>query len=353
MTLNKTKIYLFSVLVIIISIVYLVVLLTPKETNKVFFTHDIIDEKYFEIKQTETEIVNLKGVVEADVSYPHAFRYLLEKDIGIYPFRKGYYFIDKSTKSVIIDTLFKACTDIVYSDSNQEYKNKFIPYHYKTSYDNCSNVIENVYFNRLEDDINLNNYILENPGSYVALWHLIERVSFRGYLDIRKTALYNFSNELKQSKIWKLLEADLSRLEKYAVGNVLPKLKLKNDALKEETLDFSSLDAEYTLVELWFSRCKPCHKAFEVLIPMHEKYKSKGFNIIGISTDVTDEIPLWQKTLDKYQFEWQNYLDENSAVAKEMNISSFPSNFLLDQNGVIIKVNITPKDLEIFLANSL
>ncbi|TPV34672.1 TlpA family protein disulfide reductase [Paucihalobacter ruber] len=342
-----------SILLFIFITFFLIIRFYPKEKTKITYLIGHIDEKYFEINQFESEVVNMKGTIETIVTYPHAYRYLLEKDKGVYPFRKGYYFIDTSTKSIIIDTLFNACTDIVYSDSNQEYKDKFIPYHYKNSFENCSNVIENVYFNRSEDDVNLNNYILENPDSYVALWHLIERVSFRGYLDIRKTALYNFSNELKQSKIWKLLEADLSRLEKYAVGNVLPKLKLKNDALKEETLDFSSLDAEYTLVELWFSRCKPCHKAFEVLIPMQEKYKSKGFNIIGISTDVTDEIPLWQKTLDKYQFEWQNYLDENSAVAKEMNISSFPSNFLLDQNGVIIKVNITPKDLEIFLANSL
>lgn len=340
-------------LLFITIIAFVAVQCYPKEIIQVTYINGFIDKKYFEKEQLESEIVNMKGPIEANVTYPHAYRYLFEKDMGTYPFRKGYYFIDKSTKSVQIDTLFNACTEINYSDSNHEYKNKFIPYHYKTSYDNCSNVIENVYFNRLEDDINLNNYILENPDSYVALWHLIERVSFRGYLDIRKTALYNFSNELKQSKIWKLLEADLSRLEKYAVGNVLPKLKLKNDALKVEALDFSSLDAKYTLVELWFSRCKPCHKAFEVLIPMHERYKSEGFNIIGVSTDVTDEIPLWQKTLDKYQFQWQNYLDENSAVAKEMNISSFPSNFLLDQNGVIIKVNITPKDLEIFLANSL
>lgn len=342
------------ILLLFITIVAVVaVQCYPKEIIKVSYINGFIDKKYFEKDQLESEIVNMKGAIEANVTYPHAYRYLLEKDIGVFPFRKGYYFIDKSTKSVQIDTLFNACSKIAYSDSNDEYKNKFIPYHYKTSYENCSNVIENVYFNRLEDDENLNNYILENPDSYVALWHLIERVSFRGYLDIRKTALYNFSNELKQSKIWKLLEADLLEFEKYAVGHVLPRVVAKNVVLNEEALDFSSLDDKYTLVEFWFSRCKPCHKAFEVLIPMHAKYKSEGFNIIGISTDVTDEIPLWHKTLDNYEFQWQNYLDENGTIAKEMNISSFPSNFLLDENGVIIKVNISTKDLEVFLATSL
>ncbi|MGF1555630.1 TlpA family protein disulfide reductase [Paucihalobacter sp.] len=349
----KKKTYLLISFLSIITAFIAIQQFYPKEKTKITFLNGQIGDKYFELNQFESEVTNMKGAIKANVTYPHAYRYLLEKDIGAYPFRKGYYFIDKSTKSVQIDTLFNACSEINYSDSNHEYKNKFIPYHYKTSYENCANVIENVYFNRLEDDINLNNYILENPDSFVALWHLIERVSSNGYLDIRKSALNNFSNELKESKIWKLLEIDLSRLEKYAVSHVLPNLELKNDALNEEALDFSSLDAKYTLVELWFSRCKPCHKAFEVLIPMHEKYKPKGFNIIGISTDVTDEIPLWQKTLDRYEFQWQNYLDENSVVAKDMNISSFPSNFLLDENGVIIKVNISPKDLEVFLANSL
>lgn len=348
----KSKKELIFLALILIS-TFLCIGCYSKGETKVIYHKGFIDKKYFEKDELESKISNMEGGIDIELTYPHAYRYLLEKDIGVYPFRKGYYFIDESTKSVNIDTLFNACTDIVYSDLNEEYRNKFIPYHYETSFDNCSIIIENVYFNRLEDDENLNNYIIENPNSYVALWHLIERVSYSGYLEIRMKALINFSDEVKQSKIWKLLEKDLLKLKKYAKGHVLPNAVLKSVEMNEEVLDFSSLANTYTLVEFWFSRCKPCHKAFEVLVPMHAKFKSEGFNIIGISTDVTQEIPLWHENLDKYEFHWSNYLDENGKVAKEMNISSFPSNFLLDEKGEIIAINISTQDLESFLEKSL
>lgn len=308
-----------------------------------------IDEKYYEVKEFETEIMNMKSGIEYNSSYPQAYRYLLEDDKGKLLFNKGFLFVDRKTEIIQIDTAFTACPIYEYNDSNYEYRYKFVPFYYKTDDTDCKIIIENLYFNKEEDDFNLNNYIIENPNSYVALWHLIERVSYLGYTEIRNIALYNFSDKIKNSIIWNLLDSDLRKLEPYSLGKILPSIDLKDVELNKKHIDFSKLEAKYTLVEFWFSRCKPCHRAFEKIIPLHAKYNSKGFDIIGVSTDPTNDISRWQDELQKYNFDWPNYLDENAIEAEKMNIISYPHNFLLNKKGEIINVDLSTRELQIFL----
>ncbi len=55
------------------------------------------------------------------------------------------------------------------------------------------------------------------------------------------------------------------------------------------------------------------------------------------------------KTVKEQKLPWPQYLDENGTVTKQLSISIWPSNFLIDENGVIIQKNISPQDLELFL----
>ncbi|WHF52601.1 TlpA disulfide reductase family protein [Chryseobacterium gotjawalense] len=82
-------------------------------------------------------------------------------------------------------------------------------------------------------------------------------------------------------------------------------------------------------------------------------YKDKGFEIIVFSTDRTLDIANWRKTVDKNNLSWQNVLDENGVEAKKYNINQFPTTFLLDAEGNIIKKNISPEELAQFLEENL
>ena len=50
---------------------------------------------------------------------------------------------------------------------------------------------------------------------------------------------------------------------------------------------------------------------------------------------------------------WTSLLDENGVNANKLGIYVFPTNFLLDQNGIIIRKNISLIELDLFLKNTI
>jgi alkyl hydroperoxide reductase subunit AhpC len=71
--------------------------------------------------------------------------------------------------------------------------------------------------------------------------------------------------------------------------------------------------------------------------------------LIGVSTDSEDQIQNWKRVINQNMLPWPQYLDQNRIIAKELSIISWPSNFLIDEKGIIIQRDISPKALELFL----
>jgi alkyl hydroperoxide reductase subunit AhpC len=84
-----------------------------------------------------------------------------------------------------------------------------------------------------------------------------------------------------------------------------------------------------------------------LLKEFYDKYKRRGFEIVGFSID-TDK-KRWSRAVAKEKADWVNLIDDKgweSDLIKHYNIKSIPSNILLDKTGKIIAFNIHGKDLE-------
>jgi thiol-disulfide isomerase/thioredoxin len=113
------------------------------------------------------------------------------------------------------------------------------------------------------------------------------------------------------------------------------------------------INGKYTLVDFWFSHCGPCIAQFPMMRNLYAKYKNAGFDVIGISIDKTVDIRAWLDAISKHKLEWKQYWDIDEKEAKRFFISIYPTNFLLDSEGRIIKKNILLEELEIFLTTNL
>ena len=100
------------------------------------------------------------------------------------------------------------------------------------------------------------------------------------------------------------------------------------------------------LVHFWFSSCTPCRIQNSKLLHIYNSYKAKGFEIVGISTDC-DKAD-FVKTIHDDKMSWINLIDRSnkSGVQYIYEITSFPSNLLIDKNGIIVKKNIPLDRLE-------
>ncbi|MBO0952716.1 TlpA family protein disulfide reductase [Fibrella forsythiae] len=112
--------------------------------------------------------------------------------------------------------------------------------------------------------------------------------------------------------------------------------------------------ARYTLVDFWFSRCGACIDQFPTLKTLFSQYRRTDFNVVQISIDKKAEVPLWKKTIQQHALPWLQYLDESGKFTSgTLAINAFPSNFLLDQQGKIIRRDVRMDELTKFLAGNV
>ena len=318
------------------------------ENDSIHFISDLIDEKYYETPLLSAKIEDNKFNVKADLSYPHLFRIVFASDKNKIVSRPGPFYMDSSTNSIVVNYSSEECSE-VNGHTFEEYQDKFIPFFFakKGEYDCESYQLAKLLHDKSSEfDSTLLNYVAENPDSYVALWKLIERFSFYGHSKLREKTLGGFSDKIKNEKLWPIINNDLKNAG-VKEGGAFPVFTIQTQELKEQKLILP--EAQYTLVDFWFSRCRPCLESFPALKKLYATYQPKGFEIVSVSTDRTDEVPLWQERIKEYELPWVQYLDENATESKKLGVYRFPSTFLLNQKGELIRKDISPEELEEFL----
>ena len=207
--------------------------------------------------------------------------------------------------------------------------------------------LQNLYANldRYEDSLLL-NMTNEIPRSYVLFWRIVGKFESKGFKHEYLTIFNNLHLTIKKSSAGIIFEDDLKKAKEVAIGNIFPNLNFQNKKIR------SNFGKKYTLIDFWFSYCVPCLEQIPKYKEIYSLYKHTGFEMVNISTDRTRDIKKWEKVIQEKQLNWIHYLDENGVKAKYYNINKFPTNFLLDSTGKIIKKDISPEDLNIFLSEN-
>ena len=97
-----------------------------------------------------------------------------------------------------------------------------------------------------------------------------------------------------------------------------------------------------TVVNFWFSGCKPCVEELSKLNELNDKLKEMGGEVVGINTDTLDDnqdgIKEAKEILKAQGASYKNLtFDSDSTVGKYAgNIMAFPTTVLVDKDGNII-----------------
>lgn len=130
-----------------------------------------------------------------------------------------------------------------------------------------------------------------------------------------------------------------------AIGTVAPDFTLKDKSGNEVSL--SSLKGKLILIDFWGSWCGPCRATHPHLRKLYAEYKSKGFEILGVSNErgnrQDENYKKWVAAMDEDKMEWVNVLndknkgDKADGVLNRYSVSAFPTKILIDKEGRIIK----------------
>jgi thiol-disulfide isomerase/thioredoxin len=116
-------------------------------------------------------------------------------------------------------------------------------------------------------------------------------------------------------------------------------------------LSLASLRGKAVLLYVWFTDCPPCVRMAPELVALQNEYAPRGFTILGANADRVLDLPYDDKAraeyVEKHSINYPSiHLSEEDRAALG-NVNIFPTMFLVDPNGVIVKyyVNYQSRDV--------
>lgn len=122
-----------------------------------------------------------------------------------------------------------------------------------------------------------------------------------------------------------------------ATDGTLPNFSLPLIHTAGQSIDRSTLRGKVTYVDFWASWCIPCRASFPWLDTMYQKYRERGFQVIGINKD--QEPAEMERFIQRYPVSFRLATDPGDALAKHLRVMAMPTGFLVDRQGVIRSVH--------------
>lgn len=115
------------------------------------------------------------------------------------------------------------------------------------------------------------------------------------------------------------------------VGSKFPDFVLKAVNGGQQSLE--DVTDVVTIIDFWGTWCGPCLLAMPDLQELYDTYHKQGLNVVGIS--VNDKPGKAERFIEKKGYGYQ-FLVQGEALAKKLNIDTFPTVYIVDSKGVIL-----------------
>ena len=194
-------------------------------------------------------------------------------------------------------------------------------------------------------------YIKANPNSLVSL-DAVKAVggSVPNYAEISQL-FASLAPAVKASAEGKKYAEKLDKLKAVSIGAPAPDFTLNTPDGKPVAL--SSYRGKYVLVDFWASWCGPCRQENPNVTKVYNEFKTRNFDILGVSLDTEKAREKWLKAIQDDQLAWTQVSDLKSwqsAAAAIYSVQAIPQNFLVDPSGKIVATNLRGDELKTTLA---
>lgn len=132
-------------------------------------------------------------------------------------------------------------------------------------------------------------------------------------------------------------------------GRPVPKFNFVT--IKGDRYTSENTKGKILLFKCWFIACVPCVKEMPALNTLIESYRHRK-DMVFLSLAIDDEAPL-KSFLKNTRFDYQTIAAQASYISDKLKVNAYPTHFLVDQAGKVVKVTNSVDELKIFLERML
>lgn len=193
----------------------------------------------------------------------------------------------------------------------------------------------------------LKNFIKDHPKSAVSGFIIYSEYSNSANFSMKEVeeVVALLDKSVLDTKFGKLAQDRLATLRGTTIG--YPAINFTQNTPEGKPVKLSDYKGKYVLVDFWASWCGPCRAENPNVVAAYQKYKDKGFTVLGVSFDQNKDA--WLKAIEKDQLTWVHVSDLKgwgNEVGRIYSITSIPQNLLIDKDGKIVDKNLRGAALE-------
>ncbi len=211
------------------------------------------------------------------------------------------------------------------------------------------------YYNK-NIDLSLDFVALDVPGNQIDKKVFLQKLSSENVIAVK---LINENTEKKMYQLFAISDEAIlntskqeARLESQYYereGKKYPDFKYTD--LYGNAITSENTKGKVVIVKVWFINCKACVKEFPELNALTQKYANRD-NVIFISL-AYDEKEKLKLFFSKKALNYQNAQVSIDYITEKLQVQMFPTHFVIDKKGKIVKIFNDAKRLTAYLNHYL
>lgn len=182
------------------------------------------------------------------------------------------------------------------------------------------------------------DFVTNHPSSITALYYLSDMM-MRSQID-NDTAIEAFNNldsTLTDMAYYKDISYRVDAINSTKKGAVAPAIKTTS-TLDDNEFDLASYRGKYVMIDFWGIWCGPCVSEMPKVKEFSEKYNDR-LEILGVNSG--DKKQRIIDFVNKNDYQWQQVMDVRDSEVDNFvlryNVNAFPTKFIIDPEGKIVK----------------
>jgi peroxiredoxin len=106
-------------------------------------------------------------------------------------------------------------------------------------------------------------------------------------------------------------------------------------SLSGDSVSLASLRGKTVLLNVWATWCHPCRQEIPELQAIHERYKARGLELVGVSIDADGNDDVIRQFMRDFRMTYPIWRDPDERVSTQFLVVGVPATFLIDRQGVL------------------